>query len=41
MFNLVNGYYIRGLWSDSMVRMAVRLGRIAREEYTMITGNEF
>lgn len=41
MFDLIKGYYNRGLWSDSMVRMAVRLNRITPEEYKEITGNDY
>ena len=41
MFNLIKSYYSRGLWSDSMVRMAVRLNRISAEEYKDITGQDY
>lgn len=41
MFDLIKSYYSRGLWSDSMVRMAVRLGRITQSEYTIITDKNY
>lgn len=33
--------YEKGLWSDAMVKMAVKKGVISKEEYTKITGNEY
>ena len=33
--------YERGLWTDSMVRMAVRKGIITKAQYTEITGEKY
>lgn len=40
-FERIKYFYEAGLWSASMVRMAVRKGIITKEEYTEITGKEW
>ena len=40
-FEIIKRNYERGLWSASMVKLAVRKGVITKEEYTEITGNSY
>lgn len=40
-YNRVKYYYEAGLWSKSMVRMAVRKGIITKEQYSEITGEAY
>lgn len=40
-FETIKRNYDRSLWSDVMVKMAVRKGIITREQYTEITGKEY
>lgn len=40
-FATVKKNYDRGLWSKSMVKMAVRKGIITKEQYTEITGESW
>lgn len=40
-FEIIKRNYERGLWSDTMVRMAVRKGVITKEQYKEITGLEY
>lgn len=40
-FKTIKRNYDRGLWSDAMVKMAVRKGVITAEQYTEITGNAY
>lgn len=40
-FKTIKSNYDRKLWSDAMVRMAVKKGIITKEQYTEITGKEF
>lgn len=40
-YNLILGYYRRGLWNISRVRNAVTKGWITEEEFTLITGEEY
>lgn len=38
-FERVKYYFKAGLWSKSMVKMAVKKGVITKEQYTEITGD--
>lgn len=40
-FEMVKKNFERGLWSISMVKMAVRKGIITKEQYEEITGKEY
>ena len=40
-FATIKKNYDRGLWSDAMVKMAVKKGIITKEQYTEITGKEY
>lgn len=40
-YERIKYYYEAGLWSDPMVKMAVRKGVITKEQYTEITGKEY
>ena len=40
-YETIKKNYDRGLWSLSMVKMAVRKGLITAEQYTEITGKEY
>ena len=40
-FETVKRNYERGLWTDAMVKMAVRKGVITREQYRGITGKAY
>lgn len=40
-FATVKKNYDRGLWSKSMVKMAVRKGIITKDQYTEITGESW
>ena len=40
-FETIKKNYDRGLWNDSMVKMAVRKGVITREQYKEITGKDY
>lgn len=40
-FDTIKRNYERGLWSASMVKMAVRKGVITRQEYEEITGEAY
>ena len=40
-FKTIKANYDKGLWSKSMVRMAVRKGVITAEQFTEITGEQY
>lgn len=40
-FETIKKNYDRGLWSVSMVKMAVRKGIITKEQYKEITGKDY
>lgn len=40
-YETIKRNYERGLWNNTMVRMAVRKGIITKEQYTEITGKEY
>ena len=40
-YQTIKKNYDRGLWSATMVKMAVRKGVITREQYTEITGKAY
>ena len=40
-FEIVKKNYDKGLWTKQLVRMAVRKGVIAKEQYTEMTGEEY
>ena len=40
-YERVKYYYEAGLWSIGMVKMAVKIGIITKEQYTEITGKEY
>ena len=40
-FQTIKSNYDKGLWSKSMVRMAVRKGVITAEQFTEITGEQY
>ena len=40
-FETIKKNYDKGLWSASMVKMAVKKGIITKEQYTEITGKEY
>ena len=41
MKNKIKCYYEKGLWTERMVRDAVRRGKITAAEYTEITGLQY
>lgn len=40
-FDLVNGYYKNGLWTEQQTRNAVKKNWITVEEFEEITGKEY
>ena len=40
-FRTIKSNYDKGLWSKSMVRIAVRKGVITAEQFTEITGEQY
>ena len=40
-FATIKRNFDKGLWSASMVKMAVRKGIISKEQYTEITGKDY
>lgn len=40
-FERVKYYFEAGLWSKPMVKMAVKKGVITKEEYKLITGEDY
>lgn len=40
-YQTIRRNYDRGLWSLTMVKLAVRKGIITKEQYTEITGKEY
>ena len=40
-FERVKYYYDSGLWSEPMVKMAVKKGVISKEQYREITGESY
>ena len=40
-FETIKKNYVRGLWNEQMVRMAVRKGVITQEQYKEITGIDY
>lgn len=40
-YETIKKNYDKGLWSKSMVRVAVRKGIITKEQYFEITGEEY
>lgn len=40
-YETIKKNFERGLWSASMVKMAVRKGIITKDQYTEITGKQF
>lgn len=40
-FEIVKKNYDKGLWSKSMVKVAVRKGVITKEQYQDITGEKY
>lgn len=40
-FETIKKNYDRGLWSVSMVKMAVRKGIVTKEQYKEITGKDY
>lgn len=40
-YERVKAYYESGMWSKSMVKMAVRKGVITKDQYTEITGEDY
>lgn len=40
-YNTIKKNYERGLWSEAMVKMAVRKGVITKEQYEEITGQAY
>lgn len=40
-FKIIKRNYDRGLWSKTMVRMAVRKGIITKEQYKEIVGENY
>ncbi|MDR3038861.1 MAG: XkdX family protein [Candidatus Adiutrix sp.] len=40
-FDLIKQNYNKGLWTKSMVALAVKKGVITQEEYAQITGDEY
>lgn len=40
-FELIKRNYDRGLWTKTMVRVAVRKGVITKEQFAQITGEEY
>lgn len=41
MFSMIRDFYDKNLWDASRVRDAVDKGKITREEFTEITGDQF
>lgn len=40
-YERVKAHYEAGLWSEPMVKMAVRKGVITKEQYKEITGRDY
>lgn len=40
-FDIIKRNYDRGLWNETMVRMAVRKGVITAEQFKEITGKDY
>lgn len=40
-FNMIKKNYDKGLWSKSMVKLAVRKGVITKAEYKEITNDDY
>lgn len=40
-YKTIKSNYDRGLWSEAMVKTAVRKGIITAKQYTEITGNAY
>lgn len=40
-FDIIKRNYDRGLWNETMVRMAVRKGVITTEQFKEITGKDY
>lgn len=40
-YEIIRKNFIRGLWTKAMVRMAVRKGVITKDQYKMITGEDY
>lgn len=40
-FELIKRNYDRGLWTKTMVRLAVRKGVITKEQFAQITGEAY
>lgn len=40
-FDTIKKNYDRGLWTATLVRIAVRKGIITKDEYTKITGESY
>lgn len=40
-FDMIKRNYDRGLWNETMVRMAVRKGVITAEQFKEITGKDY
>lgn len=40
-YKTIKRNFERGLWSDAMVRLAVKKGVITAEQYAEITGNAY
>ena len=40
-FEIIKRNFDRGLWSESMVKLAVQKGVITAEQFKQITGKEF
>lgn len=40
-YEIIARNYARGLWTKMMVRIAVRKGVLTKEQYKMLTGEEY
>lgn len=40
-FNTIKKNYDRGLWSEALVKMAVKKGLITKDQFKEITGKEY
>ena len=40
-FEKIKGYYDDGRWSKKRVKNAVKMGAITKEEYKLITGEDY
>ena len=40
-YEIIERNYTRGLWTRTMVRIAVRKGVITKEQYKTLTGEEY